>query len=262
MDLVFPNWSTDPSVVQKVIADEEHDASYYLVSPIKVIDFDRNHSVLLTFNAEYSDFKNSVGGYQQSYYVGAYFFLRTNKKLILVKRSDTATNFLGPRTAKETLQKWAGGGYILTVTSGGCWQGACSDQIDLLQVTENETKPLSQESIPVRSDNLYESVERFEGDDKGIICDRFLHMSSKQFYNNFNVYPGEDNITIECGFSSSKRRFDKNHLYLEITNVHKRIQKNGRPGKKVRKVNSVIYELSSPEGTFKIKSGENTVRGY
>lgn len=137
MALVFPGWEdkddsrsgtvqlpdigNDGKPVKGSEGEQQAD-----ITPREVVRLDDTHAVMLTETVPLDDQGQPINGHVSGAWIGAYFFEQGTDGWTLAKRSD-GVDYLGfmGNIGQTKVERIAPQRFVLTTTSGSCWQGNC-----------------------------------------------------------------------------------------------------------------------------------------
>jgi hypothetical protein len=142
-----------------------------LITPLHVIRLDETHAALVTVSSP-ADANGEVScGHTCSHFISVVPFKAEGNGWREGDHVDAAA-WVAFYPAHNWVQTWPGHGFVVSFTSGSCWQGACTDDVVLLGLQPDRVLPLLATSFD--EDNSAESESgvgesatgawRFDGD--------------------------------------------------------------------------------------------------
>jgi len=164
MPLVFPGWEdkdkgrvgtvTLPDIGNdgKPVPDSEGEQQAD-VSPREVVRLDDTHAVMLTETVPLDDQGQPMDAHVAGAWIGAYFFEQGNDGWALSKRNDAVgyQGFMGS-IGKTAVERIAPQRFVLTATSGSCWQGYCGSWLSVYELGASEVREMVS-GIPMSASN-------------------------------------------------------------------------------------------------------------
>ncbi|MGJ7525130.1 hypothetical protein [Variovorax sp. GB1P17] len=164
MALVFPGWEdkddsrggavqlpdigNDGKPVKGSEAEQQAN-----VSPREVVRLDDTHAVMLTETVPLDDQGQPISSHVAGAWLGAYFFEQGADGWTLAKRSD-GVDYLGfmGNIGQTRVERIAPQRFVLTTTSGSCWQGNCGTWFSVYELGASTVHELVT-SIPLSATN-------------------------------------------------------------------------------------------------------------
>jgi hypothetical protein len=164
MALVFPGWEdkdggrggavqlpdigNDGKPVKGSEGEQQAD-----VTPREVVRLDDTHAVMLTETVPLDDQGRPIASHVSGAWLGAYFFEQGNDRWTLSKRSD-GVDYLGfmGNIGQTKVERIAPQRFVLTTTSGSCWQGNCGSWFSVYELGASTVHELVT-SIPLAAEN-------------------------------------------------------------------------------------------------------------
>ena len=164
MALVFPGWEdkdagrsgtvslpdvgNDGKPVPGSEGDQKAD-----VSPREVVRLDDTHAVMLTETVPLDDQGQPMDSHVAGAWLGAYFFEQGTDGWTLAKRNDAVDyqGFMG-NLGTTKVERIAPQRFVLTTTSGSCWQGYCGSWFSVYELGAGTVSTLAA-GIPLSAEN-------------------------------------------------------------------------------------------------------------
>lgn len=123
------------------------------VTPREVVRLDDTHAVMLTETVPLDDSGQPINSHVSGAWLGAYFFEQGNDGWTLSKRSDGVDyqGFMG-NIGQTKVERIAPQRFVLTTTSGSCWQGNCGSWFSVYELGASAVHELVT-SIPLSAEN-------------------------------------------------------------------------------------------------------------
>ncbi|WP_413763066.1 hypothetical protein ACEN9J_01240 [Variovorax sp. Varisp41] len=123
------------------------------VSAREVVRLDDTHAVLLTETVPVDDRGQPMDAHVAGAWLGAYFFEHGDAGWKLAGRND-GVDYLGfsGNIGLTRVERIAPQRFVLTVTSGSCWQGYCGSWLSVYEIGAAEVRQLI-EGVPLGADN-------------------------------------------------------------------------------------------------------------
>lgn len=164
MALVFPGWEdkddsrggtvqlpdigNDGKPVKGSEGEQQAD-----ITPREVVRLDDTHAVMLTETVPLDDSGQPINSHVSGAWLGAYFFEQGSDGWTLSKRSD-GVDYLGfmGNIGQTKVERIAPQRFVLTTTSGSCWQGNCGSWFSVYELGASAVHELVT-SIPLSAEN-------------------------------------------------------------------------------------------------------------
>ena len=123
-------------------SDGEEDVE---VSPREVVRLDDTHAVMLTETVPLDAQGNAIDSHPSTAWLGAYYFEQGKDGLWkLARRKDGVANLgFSGSIGSTRIERIAPQRFVLTVTSGSCWQGACGSWLAVYELGRDAVRGLA-----------------------------------------------------------------------------------------------------------------------
>jgi hypothetical protein len=164
MALVFPGWEdkddgrngtvklpdTGLPSLPRSGSEAEQQAD---ITPREVVRLDDTHAVMLTETVPLDGQGQPINSHVSGAWLGAYFFEQGNDGWTLSKRSD-GVDYLGfmGNIGQTKVERIAPQRFVLTTTSGSCWQGNCGSWFSVYELGASAVHEMVT-SIPLSAEN-------------------------------------------------------------------------------------------------------------